>query len=71
MLDEIAPKVVVVSKSDNDEFQLTVRERALLQNFRAMRESAKVMIVDLSEQYRRTLPAAATKLLLVGASEKV
>lgn len=70
MSDEVAPKLVVTPKNDNDEFQLSSREQVLIRNFRAMKGSARDMLVDLSEQYRRTLPAAPTKLRLLGAREQ-
>jgi hypothetical protein len=69
MHDEVAPKLVVASKNDNDEFQLSSRERVLIRNFRAMKGSARDMLVDLSEQYKRTLPAEPVKLRLLGTRE--
>lgn len=52
-----------------DEFQLNARERRLIDNFRAMKGSAKEMLVDLSEQYKRTLPASPVKLTLLRSGE--
>lgn len=58
MSDEMMPKPVNLTKNDNDNFQLTARERRLISNFRAVRASAQNMLFDLSEQYKYTLPAA-------------
>ena len=70
MPDKTVPTISIAAANE-DEFQLDARERKLIRNFRAMKSSAKEMLVDLSEQYKRTLPATPTKLCLVGATEKV
>lgn len=69
MPDETMPTLAIATKNDNDDFQLTWRERKLISNFRAMKRSAQDAMVDLSEQYKRTLPAAPVKLALVGAAD--
>lgn len=71
MPDETMPNMVLVAENDNDDFQLTPRERRLISNFRATKWSAQEMLVDLSEQYMRTLPAVPVKLALVRAPSKL
>ncbi len=68
MPDEMMPNVVLAAENHSDEFQLTGREQKLISNFRAMKKVAQDAMVDLSEQYKRTLPAVPTKLTLVGIS---
>jgi hypothetical protein len=65
MSDETMPKLVLAAENDNDEFQLTVQERRLVSNFRAMKRSAQSVFVEMSESYRRTTPAEAIKLQLL------
>ena len=65
MLDEIVSKLGVVPKTDSEDFPLTSRERRLVRNFRAMKSTAQEMLLDLSDQYKRTLPAAPVKLQLL------
>lgn len=69
MLDDTTPMLGLVPKTDNDDFHLTNGERRLVRNFRAMKGSAQEMMLDLSEQYRRTLPAAPVKLRLLGSGK--
>lgn len=45
--------------------QLTPQECRLIANFRAMKDSAKHTMVDVSEEWARALPAARAKLTLV------
>lgn len=71
MVDETAPSLAVAIKYHNPEFQLTNKELRLIRNFRAMKESAKDMLVDLSEQYRRTLPAEPVRLRLLRSDKTV
>lgn len=66
MLDDTLPRLGIVSKTDNDNFQLSSSERRLIRNYRAMKAGAQGMLVDLSEQYMRTLPAVPAKLRLLG-----
>lgn len=63
MSDEMMPKPVNAIKNDNDDFQLTARERRLISNFRAVRPSAQDMLFDLSEQYKYTLPAVSVSAI--------
>lgn len=65
MREEIAPTVRVVTHNDIDDLRLSGRERRLIDNFREMKESARDMLVDLSDQYRRTLPAKRVELRLL------
>lgn len=65
MLDETLTMMTLARKPDNAEFQLSSREQILIRNFRAMKPSAGDMLVDLSEQYVRTLPANPVKLRLL------
>lgn len=65
MLDDTIPTLGLVPKTDNDNFHLTSRERRLVRNFRGMKGTAQEMMLDLSEQYIRTLPAAPVKLRLL------
>lgn len=69
MLDDTAPTLGLVVKADNNDFPLTSGERRLVCNFRAMKGTAQEMMLDLSEQYRRTLPAVPVKLRLLGAGK--
>jgi hypothetical protein len=55
----------LVAKVVNAALQLTDEERQLINNFRAMKSCAKEMLVDLSSEYRRTLPAVRVHLTLV------
>lgn len=64
MVDETVPSIAVAI-SNGDEFQLTARERRLILNFRALKGGAQVMLLDLTEQYKRTLPAERAKLKLL------
>jgi hypothetical protein len=64
MLDKTTPQMRIAA-SVEDEFHLDAREQRLIRNFRAAKESAKEMLVDLSDQYKRTLPAARVKLQLL------
>jgi hypothetical protein len=57
MPDEITSDSVAAAEDDNDNFQLTVREKRFILNYRAMRMTAQEMLFSLSEQYRYTLPA--------------
>jgi hypothetical protein len=50
----------------NDDLHLTDEERRLILNFRAVEACAQEMLVDLSGQYKRTLPAAPVCLRVVG-----
>lgn len=59
----------VENKTGGDDFQLTSSERRLIQNFRAMKGTARDMMLDLSEQYRRTLPAVPVSLRLLRTGE--
>jgi DNA primase catalytic subunit len=59
MQDETIRKASPVIISDNDELQLTADERRLILNFRTVRACAQEMLVDLSAQYKRTMPAEA------------
>jgi hypothetical protein len=70
MQDDTIRKAPLVVVSDNDELQLTANERRLLLNFRAVRTSAKEMLLDLSDQYARTLPAAPVGLRLLGPAKE-
>lgn len=45
---------------------LIAQERQLISNFRAAAACAKTMLVDLSVQYKRALPATPVALTLVG-----
>lgn len=65
MMDETVPTMAAVPKGDSEEFQLTDQELRLIRNFRALKAGARDMLVDLSEQYKRTLPAEAPSLQLV------
>ena len=65
MLDETVPMMTLARKTDDAEFQLSSREQILIRNLRAMKSSAGDMLVDLSEQYVRTLPAKPVKLRLL------
>lgn len=65
MPNEMTPKLVVATKNENNDFQLTSQERRLIANFRAMRKGAQSMFVEMSEQYKRTLPAEPVKLQLL------
>ena len=69
MREEIAPTGVATLRSYDDELQLSSRERRLLTNFRQMKESAREMLVDLSDQYRRTLPEKRAELRLLRPGE--
>lgn len=64
MIDETVPNLAVVA-SNNDEHQLTAREQRLIRNFRAVKGGAQEMLLDLSDQYKRTLPAERVKLELL------
>jgi hypothetical protein len=64
-MDETVPTMAAVPKGDNEEFHLTGQELRLIRNFRALKAGARDMLVDLSEQYKRTLPAEAPSLQLV------
>jgi hypothetical protein len=65
MMEKTGPKVAIAPKTDNDGFQLSSRERSLISSFRAMKGSAQGMLLDLAEQYKRTLPAEPVKLRLL------
>jgi hypothetical protein len=69
MLDETKLEVAIAPKSDNDRCQLSSQERVLIRNFRAMKSGAQDMLCDLSEQYRRTLPATPVDLRLLRSGE--
>lgn len=69
MLDETVPRVVATAKIDNDGFQLTGRELRLIRNFRAVKPGAQEMLLDLSEQYKRTLPATPPVLRLLRSED--
>ena len=43
---------------------LTAQERQLISNFRAARASARQFLVDMSAEYKRTLPAEPVQLKL-------
>jgi hypothetical protein len=47
---------------------LTSDERKLIENYRRLRRSAQNMLVDLSDQYTRTLPAEPFRFALVPAA---
>lgn len=64
MVDETVPSMTVAVSND-DEYQLTARERSLIRNFRTLKGGAQEMLLDLSEQYKRTLPAERAKLKLL------
>lgn len=71
MPDETMPTVVLAAENENEDFQLTWRERKLISNFRAMKKVAQDAMVDMSEQYKRTLPVTPAKLTLVCAANGV
>jgi hypothetical protein len=70
MMDKTVPRVEIASKTDNDSFQMSSRERSLISNFRAMKGSAQGMLLDLAEQYKRTLPAEPVKLRLLTSRDE-
>jgi hypothetical protein len=43
---------------------LTSQERQLIANFRATKTSARQFLVDMSAEYKRTLPAEPVRLTL-------
>jgi hypothetical protein len=45
------------ASASNDAVLLTSRERMLIKNFRAMKDSAKHALVDVSEEWAEALPA--------------
>jgi hypothetical protein len=55
----------LVTRVSNADLQLTGVERQLIANFRATAACAKDMLVDLSHEYARTLPAAPVRLSIV------
>jgi len=69
MLDETVPMMTLARKADDADFQLSSREQILIRNLRAMKSSAGDMLIDLSEQYVRTLPATPVKLRLLRARD--
>jgi hypothetical protein len=71
MLEEMMPTVALAVQNDDANFQLTDGERKLISNFRAMKRVAQDAMVDLSEQYKRTLPALPVKLTLVCMADSV
>jgi hypothetical protein len=68
MVDEIASPRVVVDNQSVD-IVLTSRERRLISNFRAVEAAGQDMLLDLSAQYVRTLPATTVKLSLLRPAE--
>jgi hypothetical protein len=56
---------VLQAVGNGGEVQLTARERQLINNFRALAPCAKDLMLDLSAEYKRTLPAAPVKLTLM------
>ncbi len=46
---------------------LSGSEQRLIANYRHMKDSAQEMLLDLSAQYRRTLPATPVRLRLLRA----
>lgn len=70
MQDDIVRKSLLVVAADNDELLLSAAERRLILNFRAVRGGAKDMLLDLSDQYARTLPAASVSLRLLGPAKE-
>jgi len=50
----------------NADLRLTQVERQIIANFRAMERCAQQMIVDLTNQFKYTLPAERVRLTLVG-----
>lgn len=71
MRDETVPKKVVAADEEVDSMQLSGPERRLITNFRATKDSAREMLIDLSEHYRRTLPAKRIELRLLQPGEPV
>jgi hypothetical protein len=69
MVEKTVLEVAIAPKTDNIDFQLTVQELRLIRNFRTLKVGAKEMLVDLSEQYTRTLPADRPDLRLVRPTE--
>lgn len=69
MVDETVPSLAVVTRHQSSDFQLTSKEMRLIRNFRSLKESAKDMLVDLSDQYCRTLPAEPVRLKLLRSGE--
>jgi hypothetical protein len=65
MPDETMPTLVIATENDNDEFQLTSQERRLLSNFRSMKRSAQSVFIEMSENFKRTIPAEPVKLRLL------
>jgi hypothetical protein len=65
MMEKSVRNVEMVLKTDNAGFQLSGQERSLISNFRAMKGSAQGMLLDLAEEYKRTLPAEPVKLRLL------
>lgn len=65
MQEDIVRKVPLAVICEYGDLQLTAKERHLIMNFRAMKVSAKDMLLDLSDQYKRTLPAAPVELRLL------
>lgn len=67
MREEMAFGTAVADEHD-EELELSDSERRLIDNVRMMKESAQEMLLDLSEQYRRTLPMRRVELRVVGPS---
>jgi hypothetical protein len=69
MKNDTARKAPLTIISEHDDLHLTAKERRLILNFRATKVSAKEMLLDLSDQYKRTLPAEPVKLRLLGSGK--
>jgi hypothetical protein len=58
MQDDTVRKAPLAAIVGSDDLQLTAEERRLILNYRAMKACAQEMLVDISGQYKRTMPAA-------------
>jgi hypothetical protein len=66
MFDDAAQPLSLVASAEPSTNDLSADERRLIRNYRAVKAAAQSMLVDLSEQWAKTLPAERPSLRLVG-----